>query len=65
MEFNPGKYEVLHFVRSNLRGKYKINGRTLNSIDYTRGCGINVHHSPKLATQEDSGKKGLQFQLWH
>ena len=33
MDFNPGKCEVLHFGRSNDKGNYTVNGRTLNSID--------------------------------
>ena len=29
MEFNPDKYEVMHFGRSNTDRKYTVNGRTL------------------------------------
>jgi len=43
MDFNPGKCEVLHFRRSNVQGKYTVNGRTLNSTDVQSGLGVQVN----------------------
>ena len=57
MEFNPGKCEVLHFGRSNVKGKYTVDGRTLNSTDVQRDLGVQVHSSQKMATQIDRGVK--------
>eukprot|EP00061_Rhincodon_typus_P016594 g44895.t1 len=51
MEFNPGKCDVLHFGRSNIKEKYTENGRTLNSIDVQRDLGVPVYSSLKVATQ--------------
>ena len=53
MEFNPGRCEVLHFGRPNVKGEYTVNGRTLNSIDVQRDLGAQVHKSLKVATQID------------
>ena len=51
MEFNPDKCEVMHFGRSNSGGSYKINGRTIRSIDTQRDLGVQVHRSLKVAAQ--------------
>ena len=48
MEFNPDKCEVMHFGRSNSGESYKINGRTIRSIDTQR---VQVHRSLKVAAQ--------------
>eukprot|EP00061_Rhincodon_typus_P008102 g30429.t1 len=51
MKFNPCKYEVLHFGRSNVKEKYTVNDRTLNTIEAQKDLGVQVHSSLKVATQ--------------
>ena len=40
MEFNPDKCKMMHFGVSNSAGSYKINGRTIRSIDTQRDLGV-------------------------
>eukprot|EP00061_Rhincodon_typus_P015670 g43473.t1 len=47
------KCEVLHFGRSNVKEKYTVNGRTLNSINAQKDLGVHVHSSLKVAMQVD------------
>lgn len=51
MEFNLGKYEVLHFGRFNVRGRYTVNGKTMGSIDVQRDLRVQVHLSLQVSTQ--------------
>eukprot|EP00061_Rhincodon_typus_P014988 g42407.t1 len=51
MEFNLDKCNVMHFGRSNAKGKHTVNGRTLRSISIQRDLGVQVHSSLKAATQ--------------
>ena len=63
MEFNPDKCEVMHFGRSNKDRIYKINGRTLKSIDRQRDLGVQVHRSLKVAMQVD--QEGIRRTCLH
>lgn len=40
MEFNLSKWEVLHLMRLNVRGKHKVNVKTLNSTYVQRDLEI-------------------------
>ena len=42
---------MMHFGRSNVKGSYTINGRTIRSIDTQRDLGVQVHRSLKVAAQ--------------
>lgn len=41
MEFNPNRHKVLNFAWLDVKGKYTINGKTLNSIDIQNLGGSN------------------------
>ena len=75
MEFNLDKYEVMHFGRSNSDGSYKINGRTVRSIDTQRDLRVQVHRSLKVAAQVEKVVKkaygmlafigrGIEYKSW-
>eukprot|EP00061_Rhincodon_typus_P005990 g26154.t1 len=53
MEFNPVKCQVMHFGKSNPRGKHTVNGLTLRSIDGQRDHEVQAHSALKVATQVD------------
>eukprot|EP00061_Rhincodon_typus_P009237 g32576.t1 len=53
MEFNPEKYEMIHFGRKNLKAEYRVNEKILGSVEEQRDLGIHVHSSLKAATQVD------------
>lgn len=59
MEFYPSKCEVLYVRRFNLKGKYKMNGKTLNSIDATTDDRNAARLTPQasLVTAEKPGGK--------
>ena len=54
MEFNLDKCEVMHFGRSNSGGSYKINGRTIRSIDTERSEST----GPQILKSGSTGGKG-------
>lgn len=51
MEFNLSKFEMLHFGRLDVRGKYTIMARLLTTLMYRGGLGVPVYSSLKVATQ--------------
>lgn len=53
MEFIQGKCELLHFERSNIKGKYAVNGRILGNIDINMDLGVQVHSSLNGVTRRD------------
>ena len=76
MEFNLNKCKVMHFGRSNSGGRYKINGKTIRSIDTQKDPGIQVHRSLKVAAQLEKVVKkaygmlafiarGIEYKSWH
>ena len=54
IEFNPDKCEVMHFGRSNSGGSYKINGRTIWTIDTHRPGST----GPQILKSGSTGGKG-------
>jgi len=52
MEFNLEKWEAIHFGRTNLNAEYRVNGRTLGSVEEQRDLGV-----LKVATQVDRAVK--------
>eukprot|EP00061_Rhincodon_typus_P001620 g15291.t1 len=57
MEFNPEKCELIHFGRTNLKAKYRVNRKIVGSVEEQRDLGVHVHSSLKAATQVDRVKK--------
>ena len=75
MEFNPDKCEVINFGRSNSGGSYKVNGRTIRSIDTQRDLFMQVQRSLKVAAQVEKVVKkaygmlafigrGIEYKSW-
>lgn len=60
MEFKPCKHEVVHFGRSNVRGKCTLNGVR---IDSQRDLGVQVHRTLKVATKVDRVVKNPYMQI--
>lgn len=52
--------EMLRFGRSNVRGKYIVNDKTLNSIDVQWDLGMRVNSSLKVAKGMDSVKESIE-----
>lgn len=50
IKYNPDKCEMLQFSRSEVRGQFAINGRTIGSIDVQRDLMVQVQYSLKVAT---------------
>jgi len=51
MEFNPEKFEVIHFWKD------RVNGRVLGNVEEQRDLGIYVHRSLNVATHVDRAIK--------
>ena len=51
MEFNPEKFEVMHFGRTNKAVEYTMNDQVLGSTEDQRDLGVHVHRSLKTAGQ--------------
>ena len=51
MEFNPEKFEVMHFGRTNKAVEYTMNGQILESTEDLRDLGVHVQKSLKTAGQ--------------
>jgi len=65
----------MHFGRSNAGGKYRVNSRTLKSIDKQRDLSVQVHRSLKVKMQVEKVVKkaygmlsfigrGIKFKNW-
>lgn len=52
--------EMLRFGRSNVRGKYIVNDKTLNSIDVQWDLGMRVNSSLEVAKGMDSVKESIE-----
>lgn len=52
--------EMLRIGRSNVRGKYIVNDKTLNSIDVQWDLGMRVNSSLKVAKGMDSVKESIE-----
>ena len=57
------KCEVMHFGRSNVDGKYTVNGRTLKNIDRQRDLGVQIFRSLQVATQVEKVVKNAYGML--
>ena len=63
MEFNLGKYQVIHITRSKspVKSRYFMHNQELESVDAAKYLGVTISHLRKIPSATSGSNKGVKI----